>query len=96
MDDNDLIWRGDALKLMGFWGGHGIAALSKVRQIPAVDAVEVVRCRECKHGIPEENSIKCVACADYDEKSGEWLGFCSWNEPDWFCKDGQRREEANV
>jgi len=61
-----------------------------------VDAVEVVRCRDCLHGIPDAGSIKCVAGAEYDEDSGEWFGFCSWNDSDWFCADGQRREDGDV
>lgn len=49
----------------------------------AVDAVEVVRCRDCKY-------------ADWKKDFG--LYFChaggdSWNEADFFCADGERRED---
>lgn len=73
------------MKLIGFWGGaHGLAALSKVRQIPAVDAEEVVRCREC------------VNWRRYDDSPAD----CDMNmmrmEPDGFCSWGQRREDGDA
>lgn len=44
---------------------------------------ELVRCKDCKYAI------------DWDEKLGcEWHGFYSI-KPDWFCADGERREDDN-
>lgn len=53
--------------------------------IPTIDAVSVVRCRECEYGIQVDGGIKCDAC-------NNWFGFVSWNEDDWFCAGGKRRE----
>lgn len=59
--------------------------------IPAVDAVPVVRCRDCKHGEPTHNArgeavIKCEEIC--------WLcRLPRLMEPDWFCADGERRED---
>lgn len=65
-----------------------------VNGIPAVDAVPVVRCRDCKHR-PHYDERKdlvfpdlvCVCqCVDDD--------FYSWMpDDDWFCVDGERRDD---
>lgn len=59
-----------------------------VMSIPAVDAVEVVRCRECKYwGTDWEPR--------YSNPDNP-IHYCGVNDlfptGDWFCKDGQRRE----
>ena len=50
---------------------------------PTIDAVEVVRCKDCKYH--ENERIDMVYCPAV-------LGVGSWVENDWFCKDGERRE----
>ncbi len=55
---------------------------------PNVDAVPVVRCRDCKHRDPEDK--KC----DYGGMAVQGLFF---PRPDnWFCADGERRDERAV
>ena len=55
-----------------------------VREQPLVDAVEVVRCKDCKHRDPE--SHKCD-CAGHEMLMGGFIPM-----PDnWFCADGERR-----
>lgn len=50
---------------------------------PSVDAVKVVRCKDCKH---RYHSVECP-CQSYDH-------FYSWMPADdWFCKNGERKEE---
>lgn len=48
-----------------------------------VEFVKVVRCEECKHRVTNEYSL--------------YYGYCTktklFPKPDWFCKDGERREE---
>jgi hypothetical protein len=59
-------------------------ALRIVKEFPTVDAVEVVRCRECEHG-EYDDAIEdeyCYHCR-YD-------GF-SYNKADHFCSDGERK-----
>jgi hypothetical protein len=57
---------------------------------PAVDAVPVIRCRDCKHGEPTKNArdeavIKCKEIC--------WLcRLPRLMEPDWYCADGERRD----
>lgn len=68
------------------------AVVERMRySIPAVDAVEVVRCRKCKHweidwppsGFGHDNPRY----------------FCSVNDifptGDWFCKDGDKEEVSH-
>ena len=61
-----------------------------VEWTPTVDAVEVVRCRECKHAhmLTFENGIHCLSC-NYQNAHGmlvENHGFCYW---------GERREDGH-
>ena len=57
------------------------------------DFVEVVRCEKCKHALwDEENEMwKCVESAYYDEDAAEWFGFHEYHNCDFFCADGERR-----
>ena len=45
--------------------------------IPTVDAVPVVRCKDCKH--LDQDSRFCFKCMD-------------WVKDTWFCANGERRE----
>lgn len=52
-------------------------ALAMIDDAPTIDAVPVVRCRECVH------REKCFK-------------YCKpLYDPDWFCADGQRREDGD-
>ena len=53
------------------------AAVASIASCQTVDAVEVVRCKDCKHSVwDEENEMwKCVESAELDEDAGEWFGF---------------------
>ena len=55
-----------------------------IRKRPTVDAVEVVRCRECKYH--EEEGIEMVYCPNM-------IG--GWVENEWFCANGKRKEGAD-
>ena len=54
-----------------------------LREAPTVDAVEVVRCRECKYH--EEEGIEMVYCPN----------MIGWVENEWFCANGERKEGAD-
>ena len=57
-----------------------------LREAPTVDAVEVVRCRECKKG-----EIDDPDCPDeYYCHEG-----CGWNNGDFYCSYGERKEGAD-
>lgn len=95
MDNNDLIRRGATAKdlrayaerkaqVNGIEYANGIlAAACRIEQsIPAVDAVEVVRCRECRFNTTEK---KCL-------NSDSIIRIPSDND---FCSYGQRREDGD-
>ena len=56
--------------------------------------VEVVRCKDCKHSIWDEDEglWKCVYDAEFDEQYGEYFGFAEYNDGLHFCSYGERRE----
>ena len=53
-------------------------------KFPTIDAVPVVRCRECKHH--EDEEIGMVYCPN---------AFGGWVGENWFCADGERKEGAD-
>ena len=59
--------------------------LSDIDTIPRVDAVEVVRCRECKHCDPENHHC--------DHPMGTVAPLR--RKPDDFCSYGERKEGAD-
>ena len=91
---SDLIRRSDALAAFA----ESTSAMPekqgrrRIEEIPAVDAVEVVRCRECKNWNTdwEPNYFNpdnpMYYCAETDL-------FLSG---DWFCAGGQRREDGDA
>lgn len=58
-------------------------ALHAVDDAPTIDAMPVVRCRECKHRDPEN---KGCDCAGHEMLMGGFLPM----PDDWFCADGER------
>ena len=56
--------------------------LDDVRNSPEVDAVPVVRCKDCKHGQDRVNGR--IICFYLD---------CLSVEDDWYCADAERKEE---
>lgn len=52
-----------------------------IKNAPTIDAVPVVRCRECKHH--EDEEIGMIYCPNV-------LG--GWVAENWFCADGERKE----
>ena len=54
-----------------------------IRKRPTVDAVEVVRCRECKQGEVDD--------PDFPDEYYCHAG-CGWNKGDFYCAYGERKE----
>ena len=63
-----------------------------VYSIPAVDAVAVVRCRECKHCRNLPNGLCYLYTEPYDNERG-YKGEAVCVEPDDFCSCGERRTD---
>lgn len=97
--NNDLISREAMKKLFARvkWvnKADGEAAVYLVESAPSVDAVEVVRCKDCelwnewdRAGHESLNNLSC-SCAYF---SGE-DGYTVCTAPNDFCSYGERRED---
>jgi hypothetical protein len=62
------------------------ACIDRIKTLPTVDAVPVVRCKDCKHWCTD--STPCLQDAD--------AHFCAmvdfYSTSDWFCAYGERKE----
>ncbi len=56
------------------------SAIAIIENAPAVDAVEVVRCKDCYSYCPETNDRPIC------------ISWGSWTDPDGWCYKGERRE----
>lgn len=65
-----------------------MAMLGSRAATPTIDAVPVVRCKDCKYWLPMNRFHQ-----DYHPGNGE----CELNrwvrQMDWFCADGERKEK---
>lgn len=98
-DLNDLVKRGAVCDMlheeMGAWGNCAdeIEALLKANdalwKIPAVDAVAVCRCKDCKHIRPEVDAYT-------QEVVGCWCSFLDLGsiQDEHFCSYGERRSDG--
>lgn len=60
-----------------------------VEDAPTIDAVEVVRCKDCKYAIVNENHIdKPLICC--------LTKMVGTTDEDWFCADGKRRMDGGA
>ena len=71
------------------------AVIEKIKTAPAVDAVEVVRCKDCKKS--GMYAFGCdvterLACLDIDDFG--CVHMATSVEPLGFCSDGERRTDA--
>ena len=95
---NDLISRQTAIKAVHdafdeclVWDESGECTANEVERIldelPTIDAVPVVRCRDCVHFAMFKNSVKKVGIC----KIG--YGYCIEND---FCSFGERKDEQTL
>ena len=61
-----------------------------------VDAVEVVRCKDCKHGIwdEEEQMWECVLPVDLTGDLDTYSMFHEYNDGEHFCSYGERKDNG--
>lgn len=62
------------------------AACEQIKNMPAVDAVEVVRCKECKYGDWDNKDADAIVCIR--TRDGYWRSGSD------FCSYGERKEGA--
>ena len=67
-------------------GEHNTAedVIMMIKTAPTIDAVPVVRCKDCKYH--EDEKIGMVYCQN---------AFGGWVWKNWFCADGERKEGAD-
>lgn len=56
--------------------------LDAVKQAPAADVVDVVRCKDCIYGDPDPSTSSEIFCEKH----------CRWLSKDHYCADGKRRQ----
>ena len=81
-------------------GAYGYVDAKQIADAPTVDAVEVVRCRECKHWGDEDGKLQSsdgvlfARCKIHNYLlDGRHTGWCP-TEND-FCSYGERKEGAD-
>ena len=92
IDANKVFERANEVTFMGFRAEerkkHFMDLVSEILKQPTVDAVEVVRCKDCKHYVQflrDEKECRCTIFSGcYDRPYP--------TEPDDFCSYGERRE----
>lgn len=63
--------------------------IEKLNSMPTVDAVTVVRCKDCKHRPKKDGYYNDVCpCATTDDPYIDWMP-----EDDWFCANGEKVTE---
>lgn len=75
--------------IIDFLRGQLLVGFTKqvLSDAPAVDAVEVVRCKDCKYGEPNgQYGCKCYHYKLYETHE---------MSPNDFCSHGERKEDAN-
>ena len=73
----------DVVLIDGDVKGAGLILADAVDKAPTIDAVEVVRCRECKQGEIDDQ--------DFPDEYYCHAG-CGWNKGDFYCAYGERKE----
>ena len=68
-------------------GAFGYVDAFQIANAPTVDAVEVVRCRECKFGSWDSETDDAMVCVRTND------GF--WRSGNDFCSQGERKEGAD-
>lgn len=66
-----------------------------IEEDPTVDAVKVVRCKDCRYYYRHEFFGKPYFTCDIANRymTGDIVGVGFEPPEDWFCADGERREE---
>lgn len=82
IDKKHLIYKEDVLAMAWLADECEVVAAGDIEDIPAVDAVPVVRCKDCKYSYGKKY---CTNDAWKDEGNTVYI------EPDAFCSYGERK-----
>lgn len=81
---NDLL-RMSEMNSMSLWKRDVCKRAADALSVPAVYAVEVVRCGECVHRYVAGDNVRFNVCE---------LNHNKVQSDEWFCADGERRADA--
>ena len=70
--------------------GEGIVYVQDIDEAPTVDAVEVVRCKDCKHFDNSEGIQWCKINSKFYPGGFDWHSF----PEDGFCSYGERKDNG--
>lgn len=70
------------------------AAIEEIKTIPAADAVEVVRCGQCKYGKYTGTEWFCDKHSGHVDVFGEDASYHEYHSKYFFCSDGERRNDG--
>ena len=70
-------------------GAYGYVDAKQISEVPIIDAVEIVRCRDCKHYRPQKKSAHWENRANYCNRI-----ITIKVRPYDFCSYGERKEGA--
>lgn len=87
IDANVLL---EQMKARQWYVGRASDAVCLVEDAPTVDAVPVVRCKECKYAIESRQHGEYPFCCTHYE--GPIDQYCDL-KADWFCADGEKVSE---
>lgn len=69
-----------------------ILAMVNTRSVtPTVDAVPVVRCKDCKYATMTSDGKMCKYCAMDTDDFGDQRDV--YHDADWFCADGEKKDD---
>ena len=71
------------------WADALSSAADMIKMIPTMDAVEVVRCKDCSCWMKDDPSDNFGYCINPD-------GIDNYAKPDDFCSYGERRTDGNT
>lgn len=75
-----LLSKGQFVVRMNDFGEYFVT-VEEISKMPTVDAVQVVRCGECKHRYVDGDNVRYNVCE---------LNHNKVQADDWFCADGER------
>lgn len=78
----------------------GVTLQSIIRKMPTLDAVEVVRCKDCKHRPIDTGGHNYGQDMEFPDEVCPCLvgdNWYSWMpKDDWFCANGERKETEDA
>lgn len=89
------IKRDDVIKALDVWGYEEYTATLILADIPNVDAVEVVRCKDCRHRHTDDCSMYHETWYEIDEGCGYFdndYAVTDYTDDNGFCSVGERSD----